>query len=383
MTPALRFGNISKRSKTSRKKIALIGSLVIFHLFLIPAGIIYTIYSSEYRNNGMFKQGLALPAISLSGATALFFWGGSSSSQPTPVAPPPSGGLAPPMGSPNSGKGTSNGVNSNANNQNEEINPSAFFKYGFPGPVHDMGNHQEFVSVYDRQTRNPYYVVEHITPGSISKNGMNGDRKNSVFKEDESVPGKFRALLKDYFRSGYDRGHQAPAANAKFSQTAMDETFYLSNMSPQVGAGFNRDYWAHFEDFCRRLTKEYNSVRIVTGPLYLPKKCDDGKYRVSYEVIGNPPNIAVPTHFFKLIVAEKSKKRSIDSDDIAVAAFVMPNDIISNTTPLKSFQVPLESLEKSSGLEFLKQVPANKQKELCREVTCEIIVREFNNALPK
>lgn len=50
----------------------------------------------------------------------------------------------------------------------------------------------------------------------------------------------FRAKLQDYFRSGYDRGHMVPAADAKFSQDAMDETFLLSNIAPQVGVGFNR-----------------------------------------------------------------------------------------------------------------------------------------------
>ena len=43
-------------------------------------------------------------------------------------------------------------------------------------------------------------------------------------------------------------------------------------MCPQVGDGFNRDYWSHFEDFARRLTNKYDDVRIMTGPLYLPKK---------------------------------------------------------------------------------------------------------------
>lgn len=353
----------------------------LLHLLLSGLNVgVFWLVTNKAEARIMFKQGLALPALSLTGASALFFWG-SSSSTPTPAAPAPAGPGAFPMGMPNNGKGGSSGTA--AVSGNAEVNPAAFFKYGFPGPVHDMATHKEFISVYDRQTRNPYYVVEHITPESISKNGNNGDRKNSVFKEDESVPDKFRARLKDYFRSGFDRGHQAPAANAKFSQDAMDETFYLTNMSPQVGQGFNRDYWAHFEDFCRRLTNDYNSVRIVTGPLYLPKKCDDGKFRVTYEVIGNPPNIAVPTHFFKLVVAEKSKKKSATSEDLAIAAFVMPNAIIPNETPLRSFEVPVESLERSSGLEFLKQVPNNTKKSLCKEVTCEIIVREFNNSLPK
>ena len=158
------------------------------------------------------------------------------------------------------------------------INPQGFFKFGFPGPIHDLANRTEFVSCYDRSTRNPYWVIEHITKASLAKAELNGDRKRSVFKEDEAIPLKFRNRLRDYFRSGFDRGHQAPAADAKFNQLAMDETFYLTNMCPQVGDGFNRDYWSHFEDFVRRLTNQYDDVRVMTGPLYLPKLGADGKY---------------------------------------------------------------------------------------------------------
>ena len=163
-----------------------------------------------------------------------------------------------------------------------------------------------------------------------------------MFVEDASIPEKFRAKLKDYFRSGYDRGHQVPAADAKWSQEAMDDTFALSNMCPQVGEGFNRDYWAHFEDFCRRLTNHYPSVRIVTGPLYLPKREADGKWRVSYEVIGQPPNVAVPTHFYKVIFAEDGKPNG----QVSMAAFVLPNARIANDKPLTDFEVPVEAVER-------------------------------------
>lgn len=260
------------------------------------------------------------------------------------------------------------------------INPSDFFRYGFPGPVHDLESREEFISCYNRQTRNPYWVVEHITPESLA--ARNADRKNSFFKEDELIPDSFRGKLKDYFRSGYDRGHQAPAANAKFSQKAMDETFYLTNMCPQVGDGFNRDYWAHLEYFCRELTKKYRSVRIVTGPLYLPKMDPvDGKLRVSYEVIGNPPNIAVPTHFFKLIVGENPTNNP-STENISIAAFVLPNEVISNETKLTDFEVPVNALERSTGLQFFQKVPEDKRKALCKEVKCQITVREFQKALP-
>lgn len=300
---------------------------------------------------------------------ASYFWGRSNSLESTSVGTKP-GNLPVRVGGPG-GQVFDPSV----------VSPQDFFKFGFPGPIHDLQTRSEFVSCYNRSTRNPYWVVEHITRDLIKR--LEGvDRKKSVFKEDEAIPPKFRAKLRDYFRSGYDRGHQAPAANAKYTQNAMDETFFLTNMSPQVGDGFNRDYWAHFEDFARRLTQKYDNVRIMTGPLYLPKLHEDGKYRVTYEMVGLPPNIAVPTHFFKLIVGETSNS----NDPISVGAFVMPNSEISNSTPLTDFQVPVEALERSSGLELLQKVPYFKQKDLCKDVKCEIIVREFpkqvNNLLP-
>lgn len=200
-----------------------------------------------------------------------------------------------------------------------------------------------------------------------------------MFHEDLTVPPMFRAKLADYARSGYDRGHQMPAADAKWSQDAMDSTFVLSNMCPQVGEGFNRDYWAHFEDFCRELCKKYPSVRVVTGPLYLPKRDDkDGKWRVSYEVIGNPPNVAVPTHFFKIVFAEEAADSPIGK--VALGAFVLPNAEIPNQKSLGDFEVPIEAVERASGLTFGEKLPADRRKRLCREVKCEIIVREFDKS---
>lgn len=184
----------------------------------------------------------------------------------------------------------------------------------------------------------------------------------------------FRAKLHDYFRSGYDRGHQVPAADAKWSQDAMDQTFLLSNMCPQVGDGFNRDYWAHLEDFCRRLTHHFPSVRVVTGPLYLPRKDPaDDKWRVSYEVIGSPPNVAVPTHFFKIIFAEDGKT----GGNVSLGAFVLPNAEIANDKPLTDFEVPVEAVERASGLEFASKLPVQRRKRLCQEITCSLLVREY------
>lgn len=252
------------------------------------------------------------------------------------------------------------------------VNPAGLFEYGFPGPVSDLATRSALVSSYDRRLRNPHWVVEHITPASLAQ--REGDRRHSVFVEDDGVPEKFRAHLKDYFRSGFDRGHQVPAADCKWSQKAMNETFYLSNMCPQVGEGFNRDYWAHFEDFCRRLTDRYPSVRIVTGPLYLPRRDPtDGKWYTKYEMIGNPPSVAVPTHFYKVIFAEDGRA----GGNVALGAFVLPNAPIPNQKPITDFEVPLEAVERASGLEFATRLPAARRRRLCADTTCALVIREY------
>lgn len=235
------------------------------------------------------------------------------------------------------------------------------------------------LSSFNRQTRNPHWVAEHITPASLALS--NGNRRYSFFHEDLSIPMPFRARLADYARSGYDRGHQVPAADAKWSQEAMDSTFVLTNMCPQVGEGFNRDYWAHFEEFCRELvySGKYPSVRVVTGPLYLPKKDPaDQKWKVSYEVIGNPPNVAVPTHFYKVIYGEDAVDSPIGR--VALGAFVLPNAHIANQKSLRDFEVPLEAVERASGMTFAAKLPVERRKRLCEEVRCEILVREFDKA---
>lgn len=238
------------------------------------------------------------------------------------------------------------------------VDPAGLFEYGFPGPVADIATRQALISSFDRRLRNPHWVVEHITPASLAM--KDGDRKHSAFLEDEAVPEKFRAKLKDYFRSGYDRGHQVPAADAKWSQNAMNETFYLTNMSPQVGEGFNRDYWAHFEDFCRRLTQRYPSVRIVTGPLYLPKRDPaDNKWYVKYEVIGNPPNVAVPTHFYKVIFAEEDGSGSPSTGKVAIGAFVLPTRPSLTTSRLPTSRSPSRLLSVQAVSSSLPSCPCN------------------------
>ena len=91
----------------------------------------------------------------------------------------------------------------------------------------------DFVLAYDKRNRTAHWVFEHLTREKVKRyEGI--DRESSQFKPDNSVHEYFRATNEDYKKSGYDRGHLAAAGNHRWSQQALDQTFHLSNIAPQV-----------------------------------------------------------------------------------------------------------------------------------------------------
>jgi len=228
---------------------------------------------------------------------------------------------------------------------------SQIMRFGFPGLDH-VRSHSDFVLSYDRRNKVPHWVFEHLTKESVEK-AENVERSKCEFKEDNSIHEYFRSKNTDYKHSGYDRGHMAPAGNHRRNQEMCDETFYLSNMAPQVGKGFNRDKWEHLERYVRKLTKVYRNVYVCTGPLYLPRREDDGKMYVKYEVIGSN-HVSVPTHFFKVLVGE-----TVDQQ-LHLEAYVLPNQVIPDETPLDNFRVPVDSVERAAGLMFFDRLSHGK-----------------------
>ncbi len=186
---------------------------------------------------------------------------------------------------------------------------------------------------YDCRTRNALWVYERLTSESLKGNA---NRDDFAFREDPLIPQIFRSTLKDYQKSGFDRGHLAPAANHKSSSGGMEDTFYLSNMSPQ-NPKLNRGYWAKLEKHVRDLTKSYQTVEVFTGPLYLPKEEVDGSKWVKYRVIGEN-DVAVPTHFFKVLILESKGKRD-------TVAYILPNEPIASNTSLDQFKTTVKKVE--------------------------------------
>lgn len=191
---------------------------------------------------------------------------------------------------------------------------------------------------YNGATKTAYWVYEKISKNNFEKNC---GRKEVAFEPDPEIPDVVKSTLQDYQGSGFDRGHLCPAGDRTYSCKALKETFYLSNISPQLPA-FNQGYWNKVEDYTRKLVNYNDVIHVFTIPLFLPEENEEGKF-VHYKVIGHN-NVGVPTHFAKLIFT---------SNDHYV--FILPHKNIDLKTNLESFKTTLEDLEKKSGLIFSRE----------------------------
>ena len=143
--------------------------------------------------------------------------------------------------------------------------------------------------------------------------------------------------MADYKGAPYDRGHQAPAADASVNQQTMDETFFLSNMAPQVGVGFNQGAWRFLEDRIRNwvLCGGHKDLFVITGPIF---GSDELK------PIGNG-RVHVPARFFKIIYDPNSRRGF---------GLVLNNVFIgAKIDDMAKYVQPIRTIEAQTGYAFL------------------------------
>ncbi|CAD5123269.1 DgyrCDS11628 [Dimorphilus gyrociliatus] len=238
-------------------------------------------------------------------------------------------------------------------------------KYGIPERPGDLMFYKNHVLSYNAASRIPFWVAEHLTKDSLSGKA---NRKFSDFKPDPSIENLFMSENSDYWNSGWSRGHMAPAGDNKHDQEAMDESFLLTNIVPQDLSN-NAGFWNRLEMYCRKLVKNYDDVRIFSGPVMVPETDQDGNIYVKYRVIGKN-HVAVPTHLFKVIVAD-----SADSNQF-VAAFLVPNKPITFERKLRDYQVDVSRIESLIGFRLLPNLKAKSMKNLCNNEGCNLISKE-------
>ena len=179
--------------------------------------------------------------------------------------------------------------------------------------------------------------------------------RKDAFRLDPEVPEGHRVVPDDYLKTGYDRGHLAPAGSMKWSEEAMSESFFMSNMAPQVGAGFNRSSWRALERRMRRWACERGVLYLVTGPLYQDRPIqqlvadNDGDGEDDNGIL-----VDLPSHFFKL---------ALDPTAMEAISFILPNSKVK-TNDLPEHLTSIKDIEARTRLDFLPKISDGSEQAM-------------------
>lgn len=207
-----------------------------------------------------------------------------------------------------------------------------------------------YVALHNNLTKVPDWVIEDLRNEQLVGSAVRKDN----FKQDPDLKKdkKPRARLSDYRGSGLDRGHQAPARNFASSQRMMDESFYLSNMAPQQGAGFNGGIWRRLEDHVRYLVGQRGRLIVITGPIY---EDDDLPPPPRAPEIGGG-KVRVPEGFFKIIYDPRLSR---------TLAFALPNQKLIGKN-IRDYRISVRRIEESTSLDIFPDLSPREQRRLER-----------------
>ena len=194
-------------------------------------------------------------------------------------------------------------------------------------------HYKAFTVSFNPRLHIPNWVSWKITADKATGTEPRADN----FRNDPDV--KASAQTRDYTRSGYDRGHMAPAGDMKWDPVAMDESFFMTNIAPQR-SDLNRGAWQKLEQKCRDRALRDSVVYIVSGPvLSTPDAIID--------FIGQTP-VAVPRLYFKVILSPYA-------DPPRGIGFIMPNDYVRGG--MQATAVTIDSVETLTGHDFFSALP--------------------------
>jgi endonuclease G, mitochondrial len=150
----------------------------------------------------------------------------------------------------------------------------------------------------------------------------------------------------DYARSGYDRGHLAPnyAIATRYGRTAQEETFLMSNITPQKHA-LNAGVWQRLEQrIATNYAGRFGEVWVVAGPIFGEKPKKLGR------------RVAVPEEFFMIVIDERE-------GGVRAQAWIFPQETPNFAEP-EGYLTSIDEIERRTGLDFLSELPDDAETKL-------------------
>lgn len=212
-----------------------------------------------------------------------------------------------------------------------------------PSPLDGQVIHYaEFTTSYSNLHKQPYWVAYELTKEELELESR--DRISKFIQDHNVIQGA--AEHDDYTNTNYDRGHLSRAEYNKRSETVYRQSYFTSNISPQIGVNFNRTGgdWYNLEELEKQFALSLGKVYAVSGPVF----------KDNIEVIGDETSITVPGYFYKAILS-KDKKHAI--------AFLLKHDNI-DVNSLWDAAISINELEGITNINFFRMLDNKTEQKI-------------------
>ena len=187
-----------------------------------------------------------------------------------------------------------------------------------------------FTVSYNPSTRQPDWVSYTLTAEEVEAT-KHTPKIPRCFMPDPNLDLP-QATNEDYSGSGWVRGHMARRQDMKWSEQAVKESDYYTNICPQ-NKEMNNGVWHQIENIARKLAVRYDSVQIVCGPIFVSR---------TPETTG-PNRVQIPDSFFKAFLIKHQ-------DAYHTIAFICPNN--SDSVTVVGTARSVNTVETFTGYDF-------------------------------
>lgn len=220
---------------------------------------------------------------------------------------------------------------------------------------------RNYTVLYDPAMYASYWVAY-----PLCSSHLGSGRTDDPWDYDPQVPSSKQATVfptsyGQYFASAsnidnlYARGHQIPNADRNGCEEMRVQTFYMTNITPQVHYGLNSGTWSDLEGAVRDVIKyTSDTLYVVTGAAFRKKGTSDTINTFYFNKNGDSKTIPIPNYYWKALLKVKWSGTTVTS--AKAIGFWLPNEDLESVD-YSGFTVSIDDLEQWTGFDLFANLP--------------------------
>ena len=156
----------------------------------------------------------------------------------------------------------------------------------------------------------------------------------------------------NYPNNFYARGHQIPNADRSGVPDMMAQTYYSTNMTPQIQNGFNGSIWAKLEEAVRMEIPQGDTLYVVTGAVF-EKYGTDEKVKTIVNK-NDSKTLPVPNYYWKALMKVKRTEGKVT--DASTIGFWLPHGDLKGHS-YADYAVSVDQIEEWTGFNLFPSIP--------------------------